>query len=486
VQVTGVSPAAGPPSGGTVVTVTGSGFATATAPTSPSPPVTVNFGANAGTGLFVQSDTQLTVTSPPGAGTVDVTVVTPTGSSTPVASDKFAYEPTPQLYLRVWQALAAAEPQSQPPSAGAQAPATFVFSLEGTGVTVTLTSGNGYFHPGDFWRFALRPIEPAIVYPARYLIAGQPPEGPRTWFCPLAQLTWSNGVASVESLVPQFWNLVTLTNTMAGQPVASTTVTSIVPTTGPPSGGTQVTLTGTGLLGATAVNFGSVAVTPVVSSNTQLTVVSPPGTGPVAVVVEPGGISAPSQFTYLGVTGVSPASGPAAGATKVTVTGTGFLNATAVNFGSVAGTIQGTPTETSITVMSPAATQPGAVDLTVVTPLGTTATQAADRFTYYEVTGISLANGTGGPVPSVTGGTVISINGGGLSTLGKVTGVGFGGNAVVSPTSASDTAITATCPTSYTFSGTVSNFAGTTVVTIIAAQGTVAAGSVKYPPRTGD
>jgi hypothetical protein len=103
---------------------------------------------------------------------------------------------TPQLYLRVWQATAAA-------------PAGHATPLGDTGVAVTLTSADGSFHVGDFWRFALRPIQPAIVYPARYLTAPQPPDGPRTWACPLAVLTWTGGSATSASCVPPFFSLVT-------------------------------------------------------------------------------------------------------------------------------------------------------------------------------------------------------------------------------------------------------------------------------------
>ena len=101
---------------------------------------------------------------------------------------------TPQLYLRVWQATAHAQ-------AGQAIP------LGDTGVAVTLTSSTGIFHVGDFWHFALRPVQPAIVYPARYLSAPQPPDGPRTWACPLAVLTWDGGNATAASCVPLFSGL---------------------------------------------------------------------------------------------------------------------------------------------------------------------------------------------------------------------------------------------------------------------------------------
>jgi hypothetical protein len=104
---------------------------------------------------------------------------------------------TPQPYLRVWQATAPAPP-SQP------------VLLGDTGVCVTLTTGEG-FHVGDFWQFALRPIQPMIVYPERYLQAPQPPDGPRTWACPLAVVTWGEGDdLTASSCIPRFSSLARL------------------------------------------------------------------------------------------------------------------------------------------------------------------------------------------------------------------------------------------------------------------------------------
>ncbi len=119
-------------------------------------------------------------------------------------------------------------------------------------------------------------------------------------------------------------------------------VTAISPTEGPLAGGTSVTITGTGFTGATAVDFGTTAATNLaVTSATQITATSPAGTGTVDVtVVGPGGTSATSsadQFTYVAapaVTAISPAAGPTGGGTSVTITGSGFTGATAVDFGT--------------------------------------------------------------------------------------------------------------------------------------------------------
>ncbi|MEO8674285.1 MAG: IPTL-CTERM sorting domain-containing protein [Casimicrobiaceae bacterium] len=81
--VTGINPPSGPMAGGTSVTITGSKFTGATA---------VKFGANNATAFTVDSDTQITATSPAGAaGTVDVTITTASGTSAIGANDRFTY-----------------------------------------------------------------------------------------------------------------------------------------------------------------------------------------------------------------------------------------------------------------------------------------------------------------------------------------------------------------------------------------------------------
>ena len=71
------------------MTIAGTGFTGATA---------VHFGAVAATTFTVNSATQITATSPPGTGVVDVTVVTP-GSTSPVnrPGDQFTYFAVPAV-----------------------------------------------------------------------------------------------------------------------------------------------------------------------------------------------------------------------------------------------------------------------------------------------------------------------------------------------------------------------------------------------------
>ncbi len=81
--VTSVSPTYGPVSTGTTITITGTGFTGATA---------VTVGGTEATSFTVVSDTEITATTPAeAAGTVDVIVTTPSGTSSAVAGDKYTF-----------------------------------------------------------------------------------------------------------------------------------------------------------------------------------------------------------------------------------------------------------------------------------------------------------------------------------------------------------------------------------------------------------
>ena len=189
-------------------------------------------------------------------------------------------------------------------------------------------------------------------------------------------------------------------NYAAPTPLASTTITSgaanvvavtgISPATGPPPGGTSVTITGTDFSNATAVDFGSTPATNfTIGSSTSITATAPAGTGTVDVTVTaPDGTSATSsadQYTYTVVippptlTSITPNSGLVTGGTNVTITGTNLQNATAVNFGQSPGTIV-SDSSTQITAVSPPGS--GTVDVTVTTPSGTSAPIVADQYSF--------------------------------------------------------------------------------------------------------
>ena len=208
--------------------------------------------------------------------------------------------------------------------------------------------------------------------------------------------------------------------------VAVPTVTGISLTNGPTAGGTTVTITGTNLTAATAVNFGGNAGSVTANTATSITVTSPAGSvGKVDITVTTaGGTSATSdadQFTYVAaptITGISTTSGPTVGSTTVVITGTNFLAASAVKFGSTNATGYTINSATQITATSPAGSA-GAVDITVTTAGGTSATSGADQFTYLANPVISVSGVTAGGLA-----TAIVATGGDLATVTNLTVTG--------------------------------------------------------------
>jgi alpha-tubulin suppressor-like RCC1 family protein len=163
-------------------------------------------------------------------------------------------------------------------------------------------------------------------------------------------------------------------------------VTGVSPDRGTPLGGTTVNITGSNLSEITAVEFGSTdAASYTVNSGDSITAVAPPGTGTVNVTVETKtGVSpatAADHFTYgPSVARLESGTGPAAGGTSVTITGSGFTGATAVSFGSNAAASFTVNSDDSITAVSPAGT--GTVEVKVTTPDGSSPAGSADEFSY--------------------------------------------------------------------------------------------------------
>ena len=85
--LTNINPNFGPTFGGNTITITGSSFISSN--------TTVYFGATPGTNVVVVSDTTITVTVPAGSGTVDVTVVTPFGTTPIVPAGQYTYIKAP-------------------------------------------------------------------------------------------------------------------------------------------------------------------------------------------------------------------------------------------------------------------------------------------------------------------------------------------------------------------------------------------------------
>ena len=261
-------------------------------------------------------------------------------------------------------------------------------------------------------------------------------------------------------------------------------VTKIGTLQGPAGGGTSVTITGTNLLKATAVHFGSFAATIVSDSATKIVVKSPSDLGYTANLTVPvtvttaGGVSATSaadQFTYIAaptVTKLSVSAGPLTGGTTETITGTNFTGATAVYFGKTKATHVTVVSGTTITATIPKAAA-GTVNVTVVTPGGVSAISTADQYTYVAAPTIkSITPATG----SLLGGTQVTITGTGFA---GATAVNFGSTVILASNftvNSSGTQITVTSPPGP---------AGAVNVAVTTVGGTSKAVKFTYSPTAG-
>jgi len=339
--VTGISPALGPTTGGTAVTITGTALAGATG---------VRFGSTASPSFSVSGDGKsITAVSPAHtAGTVDVTVNTLGGTSAVVAGDTFTY--------------------GDPPKVTGISPAQG--STSGNKL-VTIT-GSGFSGATAVLFGAPAGTNLTVVSPTRILVRSP---------------AHAAGTVDVRITAPGGTSAVVAAGKFTF--VSIPNVTGISPGRGPMTGNTTITVSGTGLSGATAIRFGTMAGTILTNTATRITARSPAhpaGTIDVRVTT-PGGnsaISATDWFTYVpgpNVTKVSPASGTRLGGTIVTITGTWFTGATAVTFGTTAGTGLVVNSGKKITITSPPHAV-GAVNVRVKTPGGFSTVAAANRFTY--------------------------------------------------------------------------------------------------------
>ncbi|QKV93118.1 IPT/TIG domain-containing protein [Streptomyces sp. NA02950] len=383
--ISSVSPATGSPGGGTLVTLNGNNLQQTTA---------VRFGTTLATSFTVVSATQITAVSPPGTGSVQITVTTPNGTSNGVP---FSYvgAPAPVLTSVV---------PNQGPAGG------------GNAVTITGTSLSG----ATAVRFGATNAASFLVVSATQIIAVAPAGSGSVQVTVVTPGGTSNGVSYSYVVAPS--------------------LTSVVPNQGPGAGGNTVTLTGSGLFGATAVRFGSASATSfTVVSPTQIIAVAPAGSGSVQVtVVTPGGTSNGVSYSYVvapSLTSVVPNQGPGAGGNTVTLTGSGLSGATAVRFGSASATSFTVVSPTQIIAVAPAGS--GSVQVTVVTPGGT-----SNGLPYSYVVAPSLTSVVPNQGPGA-GGNTVTLTGSGLS---GATAVRFGSASATSFTVVSPTQIIAVAP----------------------------------------
>src|SRR4029077_580738 len=142
------------------------------------------------------------------------------------------------------------------------------------------------------------------------------------------------------------------------------------PSQSPTTGGGSITIYGRGLTGGGqgGIHFGTTAATGFVQGDMSITMAIPPGTAGTGdvTVTSPGGTSAAGaydKFTYVTpvagtpvIDGIKPNVGTASGDTVITVLGSGFTGATAVNFSGTAAASFYAQDDKHLTVHSPPGT----------------------------------------------------------------------------------------------------------------------------------
>jgi hypothetical protein len=136
-----------------------------------------------------------------------------------------------------------------------------------------------------------------------------------------------------------------------------------------------------GSVGATTLTWGASGGTLTLLSASGAALASEPVScqapaGPVVILDEP---VTPGPVPTI--TTVSPASGPVAGGTSITITGTGFTDVQAVNVGNGQATYS-VVSSTEITATVPPGAGPGPVDVSVLGPEGASVHTSGDGFTY--------------------------------------------------------------------------------------------------------
>jgi len=255
--LTAVSPGSGPAIGGTSVTLTGTNFVGVT---------DVTFAGVPATNIIVVSPTSITATVPAHtAGPVNVTVTTASGTST--LTNGFTYLAVPTLTIAT-------------PNSGATTGGNQVF-ISGTGLTGTTSL-----------TFGGTPASSFTVNSSTSITAIAPAH--------------AAGPVNVVATTPGG----SATSVNAYTYLAVPTLNTVTPNSGPIGGGTSVTLTGTGLTGASSVTFGGVSATGwTINSPTQITATIPAGNAGVvnvSVTTAAGSASLTNAFTYI----APPVAGP--------------------------------------------------------------------------------------------------------------------------------------------------------------------------------
>jgi IPT/TIG domain-containing protein len=334
-SLSSVAPAAGPEAGGTRVTLRGSHLTDVSA---------MRFGDAAVGDFAVVDDSTITLTTPPGHGTVTVYVGSPGGYGS--LAGAFTYSPPPVL-------------TGVTPASGPERGGNHVLLA---GRNFTRTSDTRVF-------FGDREATPVNVVSSTSIDVVAP-SGHGTVGVGVDESFGSSRLANAYTYIPP------------------PTLSSISPARGPASGGTLVTLRGAnfGRADDLHVAFGGSPATGVTLVDaTTLTARTPAGSGVVDVRVSNsnGDASLPGAFTYLpppSLDSISPPSGSVAGGTGVTLHGANFSPAesTSVRFGASSALEVHVVASDTITCLTPPGT--GTVDVVLANSNGSAT--LAGAFTY--------------------------------------------------------------------------------------------------------
>lgn len=353
-----ISPATGPSSGGTPVTITGTNFAAG---------ATVSFGFATASHIAVVNSTTITATTPAGIGSANVTVTNSDGTSGSLAGG-FAYTSTP---VSTAPRLNVVVPDTGSPNGGDTITISGSNFVRGTTVTI----GGA-----------------AATITSRLTVSIQATTPPGTVGPPVdIVVTTPNGSATMKA------------GFSYANPPDPPSLAAVSPSSGTFNGGTRVILSGSGFRPGAVVSFGgppppvgtgtpattmavtnSIAVcgssvplpcimattTPFAVGTTDVVVTNmDPATG---IIDNGSGTSTlTGGYTFLlapSIKAVSPSSGNVSGGTQITITGTNFGSGATVLVGNQQATILNTGS-TSITAVTPASTA-GTSAVKVVNPDG--------------------------------------------------------------------------------------------------------------------
>ncbi len=336
--LSGVNPATGPTAGGTQVTLSGANFKAG---------LVVRFGSTVATIDSVTPSAVVVRTPAHPAGAVAITVQNPDGTSTQ-ASQSFAYTAPPAL-----------------PSISSFSP-TSGTTAGGTEVVITGTN----FQNGVVVRFGSLSASVSSVTTTR-LVVRTPAQ--------------ARGTVALSVLNPD-GNGVQIDRAYTYRGKAPS-VTTVSPSAGDASGGTQVVLDGADFEEGVSVSVNDVPAAVLSVTPTRVVVRMPPhAPAKVGLVVT----NPDSQFTWVpaaftyedagpAITHVSPATGATAGGTSVSIVGSGFVAGATVAFGGVPATVLSQ--ESGVIVATAPAHEAGPVSILVRNPDGRTAT-APGAYTY--------------------------------------------------------------------------------------------------------